>query len=285
MKCWLVIAITFIAAFPVFAQTPAQNPVLPTVNHPELSDYLTRLANEISARTNNPLYCTVNVIDSDSINAYALPSGELYITRGLIKAVTNEAEIVFVMAQQLSYLNPHAPMPDARAAVKKPSVPHTLVIGLVSGALIVLGGPTGARAGVFVIAKEIEHRASLRYSSMQTLPASFISEADKFAVEYLHEAGYDPEAALSLLEKLRAMRSKNYVRQNQMPPPPVTFIERMRLVRNRISKLERKAEYVMDSSTFKELKKQLDVQPKPASPNDRKLQLKRQTLPSSSNGR
>jgi predicted Zn-dependent protease len=285
MKRWLVIAITFIAVLPAFAQTPAPNPVLPTVNRPELSDYLTRLANEVSARANISFYCTVNVIDSDSINAYALPSGELYITRGLIKAVTNEAEIVFVMAQQLSSLNPPAPIHAARVIGKKPSALHTLVIGLVSGALIVFGGPTGARAGVFVIAKEIEHRSSLRYSSVQILSPAFITEADKFAVEYLHEAGYDPEAALSMLGKLREMRPKNYVRQSALPPPPITFVERMRLVRNRLNKLDRKTEYLMDSSTFKELKMQLEAQPKPASSNASQLQLKRQTLPSSSNGR
>jgi predicted Zn-dependent protease len=264
MKRWLVIAITFIVSFPAFAQTPAPNLVLPTISAPELSDYLTRLAQDISSRTNIPIHCAVNVIESDSINAYALSSGEIYITRGLIQAVSNEAEIVFVMAQQLSYLHPHASTYAARTAFKKPKAAHTLVIGLISGALIVFGGPVGARAGAFVIAQEIKHRASLRYSSRQTVPASFIIEADKFAVEYLHEAGYDPEAALSLLAKLREMRPKNHVRQSELPPPPITFIERLRLVRKRISKLERKTEYLLDSSTFQELKNRLDLQPKPA---------------------
>ena len=276
MKTWLVIALVILAAGRSHAQTAALNQALPTVNDSALSDYLTRLATNITARTNRN--CTVVVLASDS-----LPNGEVYVTHGLLKAVSNEAEIVFVLAQQLSYLNPRSPTYYAQPQFKKPSVGHTLLVGLVSGALLVAGGPLGARVGVVVIAQEMDHRSTLRYSSLQTAPASLITEADKAAVEYLHEAGYDPEAALAMLEKLRAVRPKGYVRQSQLPPPPITFIERIRLVRQRIAKLERKGEYLLDSSTFKLLKTRLSEMASPASSD--KLQLNRKPLTSSSNER
>lgn len=282
MRCWFVIAIIVIAGA-AHAQTSTPNQILPTVNDPALSEYLTRLASDITTRANNPIACIVTILESNSINAYALPSGEVYVTRGLVKTASNEAEIVFVLAQQLSYLNPPTPTYYAQPQFKKPSVGHTLLVGLVSGALLVAGGPLGARVGVMVIAQEMDHRATLRYSSLQTAPASLITEADKAAVEYLHEAGYDPEAAITMLEKLRALRPKGYVRQSQLPPPPITFIERIRFVRQRIAKLERKSEYLLDSSTFKLLKTRLSEPAAPA-PSD-KLQLNRKPLTSSSNER
>ncbi len=281
MKSWFVIALAFIAAGTSHAQPPALHQSLPTVNDAELSDYLTRLANDITVRTNSHRNSNVIVLASDSINAYALPNGELYVTHGLLKAVNNEAEIVFVLAQQLSSLQLHN-QPGTPPQLDKPSAGHKILVGLVSGALITLGGPLGARVGVMVIAQEIRHRSTPRYSSWQTAPASFITDADKFAVEYLHQAGYDPEAAISLLEKLRAARPKGYVQMSQSPSP-VTFIERIRLVRHRIAKLEHKQEYLMNSSTFKTLKDRLGAPPKPAAQDATKLKLK--TLTASSNGR
>jgi predicted Zn-dependent protease len=279
MKLWLVIALIFSAA----QMSPAQT--LPTVKDAELSDHLTRLADDIAARTHSRFSGTVTVLASDSINAYTLPSGELYVTRGLLKAVYNEAEIVFVLAQQLSSLQLHRQPPphSSPPPVKPPDTGHKILVGLVSGALIAVGGPLGARVGVMIIAQEIGHRGSARRIYLQTAPASFLTDADRSAVEYLHEAGYDPEAALTVLEKLRAIRPKNYVRQSELPAPPVTFVERMRLVRHRIAKLERKDEYLMDSSTFKALKDRLGTSSNPTDANQ--LQLKRKSLTSSSQQR
>jgi predicted Zn-dependent protease len=282
----LVIALGWGAAFIAHAQPPRLHQPLPTINDSALSDYLTQLANDIAARTNSRLNSPVIVLASDSINAYALPGGEIYVTHGLLKAVHNEAEIVFVLAQQLSSLqlpNKLAHRLSAPPQLDKPSAGHKILVGLVSGALITLGGPLGARVGVMIIAQEMGHRVPPRNWSLQTASALFITEADKAAVEYLHAAGYDPEAALAVLEKLRALRPKDYVRQSQLPPPPVTFLERLRLVRNRIARLERKDEYLMDSSTFKLLKDRLGASS--PSTDARKLQLKRQLLTPSSNYR
>ena len=269
MKIWLVIALVFSTASMSHAQT------LPTVNDAELSDYLTRLAADIATRTNSHFSGTVTVLASDSINAYALPSGELFVTHGLIKAVSNEAEIVFVMAQQLSSLQLHRQPPTyAQPQMKRPRAGHKILVGLASGALIVFGGPLGARVGVMVIAREIGHTANPVPLNVQAMEASFITDADRIAVAYLHDAGYDPEAALAVLEKLRAIRPKSYVRQSELPPPPVTFVERMRLVRNRIAKLEGKDEYLMDSSTFKALKDRLGTSSNPTYTNQLRLQQK-----------
>ena len=277
MKIWLVIALVFIAPT-AYAQT------LPTVNDVELSDYLTRLASDIAARTQGNFSSTVTVLASDSINAYTLPNGELYVTRGLLKAVNNEAEIVFVMAQQFSSWQLHRQPPTSyQPQVKRPSAGHKILVGLASGALIVFGGPLGARVGVLVIAREIGHTSTPVPVDVQAMDASFITDADRVAVEYLHEAGYDPEAAVAVLEKLRAVRTKGYVRQSQLPSPPITFLERLRFVRSRINKLERKDEYLLDSSTFKRLKARLGGAAPPASTD--KPQLHRQPLSSSSEGR
>ena len=263
MKICSIIALVCIAVLTAQAQTQARNQLLQTVNDPELSGYLTRLASNVIARTNTNVSCAVQVVDIESINAFAQPNGELYLTRGLLNAVANEAELVFVIAQQLSSLRPTSTAAYRRPEFKKPGAGHTILIGLISGAVIVLGGPAGAKAGAMIIAQEIGHRSHPRpvYPSIQTAPPALLLEADKFAVEYLHEAGYDPEAALSILATLRELRRKGYVKQSQLPASPVTFLERMRVVRNCVARLEQKDEYLLESSTFKALKKRLATNP------------------------
>lgn len=255
MKICLIIALLCAVVFTTQAQTHSPTLSLQTVNAPELSDYLTRLAKRVVARTNGTY--TVVVLDDKSINAFAERSGELYLTRGLINATANEAELAFVIAQQLSYLQPRLSASYPRPDLKKPGIAHTLVIGLISGAVIVTGGPVGAKVGALIIAQEMRHRSYPRpvYSSIQAASPTLIFDADKFAVDALHEAGYDPDAALSLLETLRRLRPKNYVEQSQLPVPPVTFLERMRMLRHHLARRERKDEYLLDSSTFQALKK------------------------------
>ncbi|HEX4945780.1 MAG TPA: M48 family metalloprotease [Blastocatellia bacterium] len=278
MKIGLIIALVFIVANVSHAQP------LPTANDVELSEYLTRLADNIAARTQSQFSGTVTVLASDSINAYTLPSGELCVTHGLLKAVNNEAEIVFVMAQQLSSWQLHRQPPAyAQPQLKRPSAGHKILVGLASGALIVFGGPLGARVGVMIVAREIGHTSTPVPVNVQAMQASFVTDADRIAMEYLHEAGYDPEAAITMLEKLRAARPKGYVRQSELPPPPITFQERLRLLRHRIVKLEPKNEYLLDSSAFKTLQTRLG-KAAPSTSAD-KPQLQRQPLSSSSNGR
>ena len=111
MKTGLLIAFVIIASYATSAQTllpiAPPNQILSTINDPELSDYLTRLVGNIVARTNAGIAYTVQVLDDESINAFMQPRGELFLTRGLLNAISNEAELVFVLAQQLSSLQPH----------------------------------------------------------------------------------------------------------------------------------------------------------------------------------
>ncbi len=259
MKTCLIVALVFIAPFTTHAQPTATNLSLPTVNDPALSDYLTRLTNHVIARTNTNITCSVQVLDDESLNAFTQPNGELYLTRGLLNAVANEAELVFVLAQQLSSLN--VPTSYQRPELKKPSAGHTLLIGLISGAVIVMGGPAGVKVGALIMAQEINHHAHPRpvYASLQTVPPTLIFDADRLAVDYLHKAGYDPDAALSVLEKLRSLRPRNYVKQSLLPAPSVTFLERLRRVRHHLAKLERKNEYLLNASAFPAMKKRLAV--------------------------
>lgn len=260
MKIGLFLAFVFLASGASLAQTPVPQPPPLVSQDAVLLDYLHHLANAIATRTNRKTTFTIEVLESDSVNAFAQPNGEVYLTRGLLQAVDNEAELVFVLAQQLSYLQPRPPIP---VAMKKPSAGHTLLIGLLSGAMIVAGGPAGVRLGALILAGEINHRASPRpvYASSATLLPEVVLSADQFALGYLHEAGYDPEAALSLLTKLRALRPRGYLQQSQLPSPPVTFQERLRVARRQLAKLERKAEVMLDSSAFQALKKRLALSP------------------------
>jgi predicted Zn-dependent protease len=131
------------------------------------------------------LVFTFTVLDTPIVNAFALPGGYVYVTRGLIALADNEAELASVLAHEIGHV-------AARHAAERYS--RTVVAGI---GLTILGVLSGNQL-VNDLAGLTAELVLKGYSRQQEL------EADTFGVRYLTRAGFESNAMVTFLRRLQA---------------------------------------------------------------------------------
>src|SRR5689334_6535138 len=74
------------------------------INDPVVTEYINRVAQNLVLHSDSKVPFTIKVIDSDDVNAFALPGGFLYVNRGLLEAADNEAEVAGVLAHEIAHV-------------------------------------------------------------------------------------------------------------------------------------------------------------------------------------
>lgn len=158
---------------------------------PNLNAYVTQLGNTVAKNAErNDVEYTFTVLNTEEINAFALPGGYVYITRGLLTLANNEAEVAGVLGHEIGHVN-------ARHTAERQGQQQTAQIGAAVAQILgqIVGGDTGGQlAGA--AANEIGADYLGHYSQQQEF------EADSLGVRYLTKAQYDPQAMASFLESL-----------------------------------------------------------------------------------
>ncbi len=132
---------------------------------------------------------TFTILNDDKVNAFALPGGYVYITRGLLALAENEAEMAGVLAHEIGHIT-------ARHTAQRYSTAQATNLGLM--VLGVLGSAAGVPSGVGQLVGFGAQAALQSYSREQEL------EADRLGVRYLTRAGYSPQAMTSFFNKMKA---------------------------------------------------------------------------------
>src|ERR1700752_4748652 len=162
------------------------------VDDPITTEYVNRVAQNLVLHSDAKVPFTVKVIDSDEVNAFALPGGFFYVNKGLILAADNEAELAGVMAHEIAHV-------AARHAVENQTKASLLEYAALGGSIF-LGGIPGmiyqntAGIGLLGIFMKFSRGAE--------------EEADRLGVQYMYAAGYDPGAMATMFEKLEAKNKK-----------------------------------------------------------------------------
>src|SRR5205823_11415534 len=162
------------------------------VDDPIITEYVNRVGQNIVLHSDAKVPFTIKVIDSDEVNAFALPGGFFYVNKGLLLAADNEAEVAGVMAHEIGHV-------AARHAMENQTKGMLANIGLIAGSIF-LGG-----LGGMLINEGAQFGALLGFMKFSR---SAESEADMLGVEYLWAAGYDPNAMSTMFEKLAAKNKK-----------------------------------------------------------------------------
>src|SRR5262249_15706995 len=150
------------------------------INDPVVTEYINRLGQNLVRNSDSQVPFTIKVIDSDDINAFALPGGFFYVNSGLILAADEEAELAGVMAHEIGHVAAcHAAREQSRANLAQ----------LATIPLIFVGGPIGYAA--YEGAGLAVPLTFLKFSR------GFEAQADYLGVEYMYKAGYDPQAFVS----------------------------------------------------------------------------------------
>jgi predicted Zn-dependent protease len=206
-----------------------------------VSEYINRLGQNLVRNSDSKVPFTIKVIDSDDINAFALPGGFFYVNSGLILAADEEAELAGVMSHEIAHVAAcHAAREQSRANLAQ----------LVTIPLIFIGGPIGYAA--YEGAGLAVPLTFLKFSR------GFEAQADYLGVEYMYKAGYDPQAFVSFFEKVQVQEKKKPGTISKAfethPPTP----DRIQKTQEEIARiLPAKAEYVVTTSEFDEVKARL----------------------------
>jgi len=175
-----------------------------------------------------------HVLNSPVINAFALPGGKVFITRGLMEKLENEAELAGVLGHEVGHVT-------AQHIGQQMSRQMLLQIGLqVAGAATEqawINTALGAGGNLYL----------LKFGRDQE------SQSDALGLRYMTEIGYDPRGLLGVLEVLAAQSSGGGVEMLQTHPLPSTRIDRVReLINSDFAFAVNNAQYTLAKTAYQQ---------------------------------
>ena len=210
------------------------------ITDPVITEYVNRIGQQLVRHSDARVPFTIKVVDSDEINAFALPGGYFYVNSGLILAAENEAELAGVMAHEIAHV-------AARHATKNAT--KSQIWNLVSLPMVFVGGPAG------MIVRQVAGIA---------VPMTFLKfsrdaekEADLLGLEYQYAAGYDPAALVNFFEKLEVKDKKHSFIAKAFATHPMNHDRIKRAQQEIETMLPPREEYVVTTSEFDEVKAHL----------------------------
>jgi beta-barrel assembly-enhancing protease len=211
------------------------------INDPVVTEYINRIGQNLVRNSDAQVPFTIKVIDSDVVNAMALPGGFFYVNSGLILAADEEAEVAGVMAHEIAHV---AACHIARQMTRMQ------LAQLATIPLIFVGGGIGYGA--------YEAAGPAAMMSLLKFQRGFEAQADYLGVQYMYRAGYDPSAFVSFFEKIQAMEKKKPGAVSKMFDTHPQTPDRIEKSQEEIRKiLPAKAEYVVTTSEFDDVKARL----------------------------
>lgn len=213
------------------------------IDDPVVTEYINRVGQNLVRNSDARVPFTIKVIDSDEVNAFALPGGFFYVNSGLILRAQEESELAGVMAHEISHVT-------ARHGTKNATKGQIAQLATIP---LLLLGPAGV-AGYGL------------YEGLNiALPLTFLKfsrdaerEADFLGLEYMYKAGYDPNAYITFFERIQADEKR---RPGTIPkvfsthPPTPERIENAQKEIARI--LPNRTEYIVTTSEFDSVKERL----------------------------
>jgi predicted Zn-dependent protease len=235
------------------------------VTDPLVTEYVNRVGQNIALHSDAKVPFTIKVVDSNEINAFALPGGFLYVNRGVLEAADSEAELAGVIAHETAHV-------AARHGVEQAS--KGSLINYASLPLIFLGGIGGYA---------IQQAAGL------AIPLGFLKfsrgaeeEADRLGAQYMWATGYDPQAMVSFFEKLEAKEKKRPGTISKLFSTHPLTSDRIKEVSKLVVRFPERNEYEVSSSDFGTVKARLvaiNASRRSESPQNERPTLKRRPAP------
>jgi beta-barrel assembly-enhancing protease len=213
------------------------------IDDPVVTEYVNRVGQNLVRNSDAKVPFTIKVIDSDEVNAFALPGGFFYVNSGLILRAEEESELAGVMAHEISHV-------CARHGTKNATKGEAMQLAMIP--LMLLGPGGWAGYGIYEAASLAIPVTYLKFSRDSE------READYLGVEYMYKAGYDPNSYVTFFERIQADEKR---RPGTIPkvfsthPPTPDRIEATQKEIARI--LPARPEYIVTTSEFDSVKSRL----------------------------
>src|SRR5579864_3367214 len=161
------------------------------IDDPVIAEYVNRVGQNLVRNSDAKVPFTIKVLDTEEVNAFALPGGFFFVNSGLILKAESEAELAGVMAHEIAHV-------AARHGTRQATKGDLLQIGTIP--LIFMGGWAGY---------------AIRQGAGLAIPMGFLTftranerEADYLGLQYLYKSGYDPIAFIDFFEKIETLEKK-----------------------------------------------------------------------------
>jgi predicted Zn-dependent protease len=214
------------------------------VTDPVVVEYINRIGQNLVKNSDAKVPFTIKVLDTDEINAMALPGGYFYVNSGLILACDSEDELAGVMAHEIAHVAAHH-------AAREMTKLNYMQIGSIPLIIFAQGSWTGY--GVYEAAQLAVPLTFLQFSR------EYEAEADYLGIQYMYRAGYDPQGMVSIFEKLDALeKHKPGAISRAFSDHPATP-ERIAAVEHEIATiLPARPDYLVTTSEFDQVKARLE---------------------------
>lgn len=211
------------------------------VEDPIVTEYVNRVGQNIVLHSDSKIPFTIKVIDSDEVNAFALPGGFFYVNKGLILAADNESELAGVMAHEIAHV-------AARHAMENQGKATGLNYGMLAG--IIFGGG--------IVSSVLQNLGGIGGAlAMLKFSRGAEEEADKLGVQYLYASGYDPTSMSTMFEKLASKNKKKPGSLSKLFSSHPQSIERRDSSLALVARFPEQEEYVISTSEFQRVKAHL----------------------------
>jgi Peptidase family M48 len=215
----------------------------------EVKAYVTAVAQRIASHSDLRVPLNVTILDSKEINAFALPGGFLFVERGLLEAVDDEAELAGVLGHEMSHvIARHGHKLMARAGLMN------LLFQSAQIAAVLFSGGVGT-FGLYAVQYGFYGLGFILDLNLLGVSRDFELQADQLGIQYTWNSDYDPTGFVRFFDKMAT--TKGYVEGASWFYDHPPFYERMVEAEREISFLPKKESLAVQTSQFAEMKKAL----------------------------
>jgi len=218
------------------------DPSVNFIEDPVVTEYINQIGQNLVHHSDAQIPFTIKVVDSDEVNAFSLPGGFFYVDSGLILFADQESELAAIMAHEIAHV---CARHYTRVATRNK------IAELVTVPLVLLGPSGWAGYALYGALRVGLPLTMLKFSRAAE------SEADFLGVQYLYEAGYDPNAVVTFLERVASDRKPAGVLSRMLSTHPQTRSRILAAQKEITTILPPRSEYIVTTSQFESVKERL----------------------------
>jgi beta-barrel assembly-enhancing protease len=215
------------------------------VDDPIIAEYVNRVGQNLVRNSDAKVPFTIKVLDSEEVNAFALPGGFFFVNTGLVLKAESEAELAGVMAHEIAHV-------AARHGTKQATRGDMAQIAMIIASIALPYGWTGY---------------AIRQGAGLAIPLGFLTfsraqeaEADYLGLQYLYKTGYDPTAFVDFFEKIETLEKRKPGSISKVFATHPMTDDRIKKSQDEIQGiLSPKPEYVVNTSEFNDVKARLNM--------------------------